>query len=404
VRSGVPPADQTWFGQPPGLTILLLTEMTEKFSFYGMRALLVYYMIKQLHFSQDKASLVYGLYSGLIYFTPIFGGFAADRWLGKGRSVVIGGTIMALGHFLMTVGPLFYVALAIIAVGNGLYLPSIPSQIGALYPHDDPRRGNSYNIYYAGVNLGAFIAPLICGTLGEVYGWDFGFAAAGVGMCVGVAVYVGGRRFLPQDAPRGCTAAAPSDIQRDSAGASRAKKALLLLAIGIAVVIFRGAYEQVGNTVALWADTSVERRIGHWLIPGSWLQSFNPLLVMLLTPVLLHYWSRAAQHNADLSSAKKMAVGALVAAFAYLVLGAAAWQSGLGLFARLAPERYRATTIAAWYFAAFAGNLLAGSLGTVWSRIAHDAFFALMAVVAIIAAVLLYALDASTREVELLDR
>ncbi|HEY6925939.1 MAG TPA: oligopeptide:H+ symporter, partial [Steroidobacteraceae bacterium] len=182
--------ESQWFGQPKGLTILFLTQMWEQFSYYGMRALLVYYMTRGLLLGQEKASLIYGAYTATAYLTPIFGGLVADRWLGRRRAVIIGATIMAAGHFMMSFDALLYVALATIALGNGLFLPSLPSQIATLYETDDPRRARAYNIYYVGVNLGGFLAPLICGTLGEVYGWHVGFAAAGVGMLIGLLVYV----------------------------------------------------------------------------------------------------------------------------------------------------------------------------------------------------------------------
>jgi len=174
-------AEKTWFGQPRGLTILFLTNMWELFSYYGMRTLLVYYMTKQLFFPQEKASLIYGSYVATAYFTPLLGGIAADRWLGKRRAVILGGSIMALGHFLMTFEAFFYFALGTIALGNGLFLPSLPSQINDLYTADDPRRGRAYNIYYVGLNLGAFLEPFVCGSLGELYGWHYGFGAAGLG-------------------------------------------------------------------------------------------------------------------------------------------------------------------------------------------------------------------------------
>ncbi len=164
-----------------------------------MRALLVYYMTKQLMFGQEKSSLIYGTYTAMAYFTPILGGIVADRWLGKRRAVIIGGTIMAAGHFMMTFEPLLYLALATIALGNGLFLPSLPSQINDLYRADDPRRGWAYNVYYVGINIGGFLAPLVCGTLGEFYGWHWGFGAAGIGMLAGLAIYIYGGRYLPAD-------------------------------------------------------------------------------------------------------------------------------------------------------------------------------------------------------------
>src|SRR5882762_3753214 len=191
---------QTWFGQPRGLTILFLTEMWEIFSYYGMRALLVYYMTKHLMIGQERASFIYGTYTAMAYFTPILGGVIADRWLGKRRAVIIGGSVMAAGHFMMTFEPMFYFALATIALGNGLFLPSLPSQIDGLYRPDDPRRGWAYNVYYVGINVGGFLAPLICGTLGELYGWHWGFAAAGIGMLAGLIIYVLGGKYLPDKA------------------------------------------------------------------------------------------------------------------------------------------------------------------------------------------------------------
>src|SRR6185436_18243107 len=182
------------------LTVLFLTNMWEQFSYYGMRAILVYYMTKQLLLAQGNSSIIYGIYTGVAYFTPLIGGFIADRFLGKKRAIIIGGSVMALGHFMMTLEPLFYVALATIAIGNGLFLPSLPSQIGDLYAPGDARAGRAYNVYYVGVNIGGFLAPLICGTLGEIYGWHYGFGAAGIGMLLGLCIYLWGQRYLPEAA------------------------------------------------------------------------------------------------------------------------------------------------------------------------------------------------------------
>ena len=177
--------DKTWFGQPRGLTILFLTEMWEFFSYYGMRTLLVYYMTKHLLFAQEKSSFIYGAYTATAYFTPIVGGVLADRWLGKRKAVILGGSAMALGHFMMTFEPLFYLALATIALGNGLFVPSLPSQINDLYAADDPRRGRAYNISYAGIHMGGVPAPLICVPLGDRYGWHDGLGAPRRGRCGG---------------------------------------------------------------------------------------------------------------------------------------------------------------------------------------------------------------------------
>ena len=416
-------SDKTWFGQPRGLTILFLTNMWELFSYYGMRTLLVYYMTKQLLFAQEKASFIYGTYTAMAYFTPIIGGVIADRWLGKRNAVILGGTIMAFGHFVMAFEPMFYVALATIALGNGLFLPSLPSQINDLYAADDPRRGRAYNVYYVGLNIGGFLAPLVCGTLGELYGWHYGFGAAGIGMFLGLMIYVFGRQYLPPEFPRVALAQNPG-TQANAGGGQALRVWWLLLGVGIAATIFRGAYEQVGNTLPLLIDTGVDRVVAGFTIPMTWFQSLNPLLVISMTPLLLLHWRRRAEAGRDTSPALKMAIGALIVAAAYVLLAAlSAWAgdariawgwlvvffvvltlgelyilpTGLGLFARLAPPRLGATTVASWFLAVFSGSLLAGMVGTLWSKTSHAGFFLMLAGLAVAAAFLLWRLDRPIR-------
>lgn len=418
-------AEPTWWGQPRGLTVLFLTNMWEQFSYYGMRALLIYYMTKELLLDQQASSFIYGFYTAFAYFTPILGGAIADRWLGKRRAVIIGASVMAAGHFMMAFEPLFYFALATIALGNGFFLPSLPSQINDLYQAGDPRRSWAYNVYYVGINIGGFLAPLVCGTLGELYGWHYGFGAAGIGMVVGLLIYLWGGKYLPAEAPRG---------GGDAAAAARAPRLegigrtfLLLLAIGLSVTVFRGAYEQVGNTVALWADSGVDRDLGNFVIPMTWFQSLNPLLVILMTPLLLAWWRRRAEENREPSPVRKMSLGALIVGGAYLLLalatmldegGRSSWlwlvafffiltfgelyilPTGLGLFARLAPPRLGATTVASWFLVIFSGSLFAGFVGTFWSSLSRPVFFLTLASLGALAAALLFMLDASARRVE----
>lgn len=414
-------APSNWFGQPRGLTILFLTNMWEQFSYFGMRALLVYYMTTTLVFGQEKASSIYGFYTAFAYFTPIIGGTIADRWLGKHRAVIIGAATMAAGHFMMAFEPLFYFALATIAIGNGLFLPTLPSQINDLYKAGDPRRPWAYNVYYVGVNVGAFLAPLVCGFLGETYGWHYGFAAAGVGMLTGLVIYLYGRSYLPEED----SVAAP--VMPDASASHRGRDTfLLLLGIGLAVTVFRGAYEQIGNTIALWMRDDVNRVIGGVEIGAAMFFSLNPLLVMVLTPLLLARWRRQAEQGRELSVMHKMAVGALLVAASYLLIAAVeamtgggrahwAWllsyffiftlgelyilPNGLGIFARLAPPKLGASTVAAWYLAIFSGSLAAGQVGRLWSRLGHVSFFLILAGIATMSAALLYFLDKPTRSV-----
>ncbi|MBS0361865.1 MAG: peptide MFS transporter [Proteobacteria bacterium] len=388
--------------------------MWECFSYYGMRALLVYYMIGQLGFSQQKASLIYGGYTALIFLTPMFGGVLSDRWLGRRTSVILGGGAMAAGHFMMAFQSLFYPALLTIALGAGLFVPSLPSQIGELYDADDPRRAGSYNVYYVGVNTGGFIAPLVCGALGETLGWHWGFGAAGIGMVAGLIVYVLGGRWLPADRPaRERAEAAP-------AVADATPPWLLLLATGLAVVLFRSAYEQLGNTVAVWAAHGLDRNVLGRQFPMTWFQAENPLFIILLTPVVLAFWRAYAMQRRELPALFRMAIGAWLVGVAYLGLGlvaqaypagGASWlwlvlaigiitlgelwilPVGLGLFGRLAPAGLAATMIAAWYLAGFAGNLLSGTLGALLTNLGAPAFFALAGGVAGVAGLALFGLD-----------
>jgi proton-dependent oligopeptide transporter, POT family len=408
-----------WFGQPRGLTILFLTEMWTQFSFYGMRALLVLYMTKHLLIDQQKASWIYGIYAAMVYLTPVFGGIIADRWIGRRNAVIVGGIIMMIGHFIMADENLLYVALGTIALGNGLFLPGLASQIDGLYAADDQRRKSAYNIYYVGINLGAFGAPIVIGTVGEIYGYHWGFAIAGAGMIVALLTYLAGNRYLPSEQPRGSPLFQPDHSATASQTSSFRHQFVLLFAIAAAVVVFRGAYEQIGNTVSLWADQGVNRSVTSTLtIPVTWFQSLNPVMVFALTPVFVARWAQMAKRGREPASLKKMAVGAIIVSLAYiLAAGISYWSQkqdmliawpwlaafiilmtagelwilpvGLGLFGRLAPDGLTATTIALWFSAGFLGNLFAAWLGTFWSAFNNGIFFILIAIVALLAALML---------------
>ena len=407
------PAPRDWFGQPRGLTILFLTEMWTQFSFFGMRTLLVYYMTKQLMIGQEQSSLIYGSYAAAVYLTPIFGGIIADRLIGKRNAVITGALLMAFGHFMMAFETLFFPALAAIAIGNGFFLPSLSSQINSLYSRGDPRLASAYNVYYVGINLGGFLAPFVCGTLAEVYGWHWGFTAAGVGMLAALVIYLAGMRFLAPETPE--TKTAP----RETASGGNRSRFLLLFGIMAVVIVFRGAYEQEGNTIALWTDVGIDRHVaGAWSIPLTWFQALNPLLIFLLTPFLVGHWTRLGKQGREPSSLRKMVTGAALVGASYVLIALvsaysaaehmrASWlwltfffvlmttgelfilPVGLGFFGRLAPKGFEATAIATWFFAGFAGNLLAGGLGVLWSFFSQPVFFAVIAATAFVAALLL---------------
>jgi POT family proton-dependent oligopeptide transporter len=405
------------FGHPAGLTILFLTEMWADFSYYGMRALLVYYMTRRLGFTIAAASTVYGLYTASAHLTPLAGGLLADRWLGKRNSVAAGATIMAAGHFMMGVPTLFYPALATIALGFGLFLPSLPGQVASLYLPGDARLDRAYSVYYVGINLGSFLAPLVCGTLGERFGWSIGFGAAGVGMLAGLVIYLAGMPLLPPSAPSG------------SQRGDRAKFAVRLrplvrplVAVALAVILFRIAYEQIGNSIALWAQAGVDRDIavlGHFVVPMTWFQSLNPLFIFLFTPLILRWWVWQGNRHEEPAAIGKMSVGAALLAAAFVLIaiasatqgsggGRASWTVlvlfmavltagelffmpiGLSLVTRLAPPEDRATLLGGWFILAFIANLLAGLLGRNFGAWPSEVFFVICAGTAFASAVLLW--------------
>jgi POT family proton-dependent oligopeptide transporter len=395
--------------------------MWAEFSFFGLQALLVYYMTKQLGFSQARSSLIYGAYGAAAFFSPFFGGLIADRWLGRTASVIVGGAMMMVGHFAMAFESLLFPALALVALGNGLFIPPLAIQVGSLYADDDPRKAYAYSAYYMGINLGGLLAPLVCGTLGELYGWHWGFAAAGVGMAVGLIIYCSFLRLLPPEPDRSLLAA---EAQPDAAPVIREHVAILLLMVAM-VVLFRVAYEQSGNVIALWVSDFTDRSVDLFgmrrTIPATWFQSINPLLIIIGTPVLIRIWRRGRREETTAHLVRRMAIGCVIAGAAMLTMVLASLASGpegarvsslwvfvyfvlltlgelyvipvgLTLIESLAPVRFASMAMGGWYIAKFLGSLLAGFMGAYWLVIPAWAFFTLGMGSTLIAAACLYAM------------
>jgi POT family proton-dependent oligopeptide transporter len=411
------------FGHPPGLTVLFMTQMWAEFSYFGLQALLVYYMTQHLGFSQAKSSLIYGAYGAAAFFSPFFGGIVADRWLGRTRSVVIGGLLMMCGHFAMAFEPLLFAALALVALGNGLFMPPLAVQVGGLYADDDPRQAQAFSAYYMGINLGGLLAPLVCGTLGELYGWHWGFAAAGVGMLAGLIIYLRFRHLLPADPPSRSRTHADARISLSTKDWGNLR---MLVAIIAVVVLFRIGYEQSGNVIALWVEHQTDRSVdmfgAHLEIPATWFQSINPLLIIVLTPFLMRHWAKRAARNGPANLLARMSLGCAIAALSMVVMVAAAalnaktgrpvgveWVTayfvlltigellvipvGLTLVGALSPVQVAAMAMGAWYIAKFLGSLLAGAMGAYWGVIPASLFFGLGALSVLIAAAFLLVLS-----------
>src|SRR2546425_2255332 len=291
--------DRSFIGHPRGLGYLAFTEAWERFSYYGMQALLVLYMVNRLlhpghieHVAgfgpfrhliesfrgpldiQPLASTIFGLYTGLVYLTPIAGGLIADRWLGRTLTITIGASLMAVGHFLMAFDFSFLLALTCLLTGVGCFKGNLASQVGALYATGDNRRADAFQIYYIFINAGVIISPLIAGTLGEVYGWHWGFGAAGVGMLIGLTIYLSGRKWLPPDSPvveKTERAAKPRLTHREK----MAIVALLLLLPVLTIAIIGN--QQIFNAYLVWAERNADLIFFGRKMPTTWLVTLDSI-------------------------------------------------------------------------------------------------------------------------------
>ena len=418
------------FGHPPGLFVLFLTEMWERFSFYGMRALLVLYMTQYLIQAaqtghgvlgfdelqlgleslfgplsrQALASQIYGLYTGLVYFTPFFGGMLADRLLGRHKAIVLGAVLMALGHFLMASETFFLLALLLLILGSGCFKPNISIQVGDLYPPGDPRRDGAFTIFYMGINVGAFFSPLVCGTLGQGYGWHYGFTAAGIGMLIGLLIYLLGQRFLGEElaVPEAKPIAESLPLKAHEWRAIGG-----LMGLAILNIVFWAVYEQQGNTLQLFAEHHTDRFLFGWEMPSTWFQSLNPAFIFLLAPVLDKLSVVLASRGADPSSVGKMAFGATLLGVSFLVLvfavsGIHHWAKisflwlvlstfictlgelylspiGLSLVSRISPSKLVGMLMGMWFLSSFFGNYLSGYIGTFYETMPLVDYFMLLA-------------------------
>lgn len=413
---------------PRGLWFIVFTEAWERFSFYGMQGLLVLYMAGYLLqpgaveqvvgfgalrgaieavtgplSPQALATQLFGLYIGMVYFVPVFGGLLGDRVLGRTRAVLLGAASMAAGHFLLAFESSFVFALLCLIIGSGLLKGNLAAQVGALYERDDQRRDSAYSLYIVSINVGATIAPLVCGTLGEIYGWHYGFGAAGIGMLVGIAVYLFGGKHLPPDAPR--------DVEASRKPMDRGERKAVgtLVVVLLITALFWTAQTQVWNTYPLWVRDRVARALGEgFTIPVTWFQSLDTLAVLLFAPVMLWLWKRQSLRGTEPGDLAKLALGCLLFSGACLWLAASEFSAGTGsvsmfwpvvfhglcawgylhvgpvalaLVSRAAPLQVNAMMVGSYYLALFAGSLCSGWLGRFYELLSPAMFWLLHAVV-----------------------
>ncbi len=380
VSSALPAREQT--GHPRGLYVLFGAEMWERFSYYGMRALLVLYLTKHLGFVRKDALALYATYTGLAYLTPLLGGFLADRVLGQRKAILVGGIAMAMGHFAMAFESMLYLALSLIVLGNGFFKPNISTMVGNLYPQGDARRDGAYTIFYMGINLGAFAAPLVCGWLGESpsFGWHYGFAAAGVGMVFGLLSFLSFGRHLVGGYPPGREQSGPARItiadwahvvglalaclafsygaglawpglqpyarflvpaivvvyvlatayvflmvatKGDSEEGVDWQRIAVILIVGLFSIVFWMGFEQAGGTLNLFADNKTDRTLFGTLsepFAASFFQSINPFLIFTLAPVFSVLWAWLDNTRFRLTSSAKMALGLVLLGLGAVVM------------------------------------------------------------------------------------
>jgi POT family proton-dependent oligopeptide transporter len=339
--------------------------------------------------------------------------------LGRRRTVVIGAALMAIGHFMMAVEQLFLFALLALILGSGCFKPNISTQVGGLYAPGDHRRDRAYSIFYVGINVGAFLAPLVCGTLGEKAGWHYGFAAAGVGMCIGLCIYLYALPYLPPDEWLEATAA---HRERPPLSPEQWRAIVALLVLFIPNTLFWAVYEQIGNTTILWIDTGVDRTINllGWTaqIPTTWFLAFNPFMIFAFTPFVVALWARQAARGTEPSTVTKMVFGCCGVALASLIMAYAAFHAdggraswlwvlgsivittlgelylspvGLSLVTKVAPMRILSMMMGIWLATSFTGGFLAGFIGSFWSRMSKPEFFLMTAAIAALAGAIILA-------------
>ncbi|MCH7773900.1 MAG: peptide MFS transporter, partial [Bacteroidetes bacterium] len=321
---------------PKGLYILFFTEMWERFSYYGMRAILTLYMITSV--TNDNSGLgwddafalsIYGWYTMAVYVMSIPGGIIADRWLGQKKTVLLGGILLVFGHSVLAIDAIwaFAAGLSLIILGVGGLKPNISTMVGGLYRKGDPRRDHGFTIFYIGINVGAFLASLVVGGVGEIYGWHYGFGLAGVGMLLGVSVFLYGHKYLKDvGEPPKLRSEVTTQIKQPLTKIEKDRMIVLFLSF-IIIIVFWGSFEQAGGLMNIYTNSKVDRMLFGWQIPTSWFQSLNPFFIMVFGTLVATFWLKRQRSNKEASTLFKMAVGTMIMGTGFLMMSGASLQS-----------------------------------------------------------------------------
>jgi POT family proton-dependent oligopeptide transporter len=431
--------DRTLFGHPSGLYLLFATEMWERFSYYGMRALLVLTLVAGTEsanpgfgWTNGQALSLYGLYTALTYFTPLIGGWLADNFLGQRRSVIIGGIVMAAGQFTLAASvpgnlALFYLGLGLLILGNGFFKANISTMVGELYAEGDARRDGAFSIFYMGINAGAFLAPLVCSTLGESdsWGWRYGYFAAGCGMALSVLIQlVLARAFLGEIGiqPSARRALAQTHGKHEPLTKVEWDRLRVIFVLFVFVVLFWTAFEQAGGLMNLYAEEKTDRFVtATYEMPAGYFQAANPAFIIILAPVFAALWSSLGRRGRNPATPTKMILGLLLTACGFLfMVGAALDQQahgkasmswlvlayllhtmgelcispvGLSVVTKLSPLRLASVMMGVWFLINFVANYLAGQVGKQAESLGDLTVFGGIAVVLTVFALILWTLS-----------
>ena len=425
---------------PKGLYLLFTVEMWERFSYYGMRALLVLYLTAQflsggLGFTAQSASLVYGVFTGLVYFTPLIGGYIADNYIGQRRSIVIGSLLMIAGHLSLAsvqALPALYTGLTLLILGNGMFKPNISVMVGGLYPDGDSRRDSAFTIFYMGINLGSFFAPLLTGWLAVNYGFRYGFLAAATGLAIGLVCYLSlGKRLLGNVGmvASGRAGLNGHDIKNSELTADEKNRIKAIVILTMFAIAFFAGYEQAGSSMTLFTEKYLDRNVNGFEVPTAWFQSINPLMILILAPLLSTFWGWLDSKGRGISIPRKMGHGLILLGLGFNVLIFALLSRGgdvnelpdtsvkspmwfmiaayflhtvgelclspigLSMVSRLAPVKYASLFMGVWLVSSAVANFFAGYLSSLTDTYGFLEIYILLSQVSILLGVVLAVLN-----------
>ncbi|WP_456422990.1 peptide MFS transporter [Lutibacter sp.] len=394
--------EELLWGHPKGLYILFFTELWERFSYYGMRAILILYLTAKttdsnagLGWDSVSALQLYGWYTMMVYVMSVPGGLLADRLLGQKKTVMLGGFLLVIGHFILAFDEVwaFYTGIVLIVLGVGALKPNISTMVGGLYNKGDAKRDTAFTIFYIGINIGAFAAPIAVGYLGEVINWHYGFGLAGIGMAIGQVVYIWGQKYLTEVGNFVPVKTVVGTNTKIGLTAIEKDRMIVLILSFIIVIVFWGAYEQAGGLMNLYARDKIDRVLFGFTIPTSFLQSLHAFYVILIGLPVAYLWTQWRKKGNESSSLFKMGVGTIITGLGFLLLARAAiettvsldgkasiyWLFGayllhvigelsispvaLSFITKLAPVKYASLMMGAYFMVSGLGNKLAGALG-----------------------------------------